>query len=108
MVSVLETTTVWEILQQCHKEVPADRQGTLLRGMRELESDLTVREAALKDEDDISLIWFDPFVEMTSWTSRTAHLTPLFVRIPQNTTRIEDRAFRGCKVLAKVVIPGFA
>ena len=103
VVSVLETTTVREILQQFDDDSVEDRQATLLHGVTRLEPDMTVSEAALGDEEDLSLVWFDPFVEMERWTGEKMEQN-LYVRIPPHITCIE-LAFHGCQALVKVVIP---
>ena len=81
-----------------------DRQANLLRGLTLLESDMTVSAAGLKDGDGLSLFWSDRFIEMASWTGEEMDQN-LYVRIPAGSTCIEDRAFRGCKSLKRVLIP---
>ena len=103
-VSVFDTTSVREILKQCDDAGVQDCQATLLRGVTLLEPDMTVSEAGLEDGADISLVWFDPFVEMSSWTGEEMD-EDLYVRIPNHITRIDACAFRGCEALVKVVIP---
>ena len=103
MVSVMNTTTMREILQQCEEGAVQDLQGTLLRGVVQLKPDMTVSEAELEEGDEISLVWSDPFVEIESWTGEKMD-QDLYVRIPPHITRIKDRAFDGCKSLVKVVI----
>ena len=107
MVSVADTTTVKEILQQCHAVTEGciqDRQANLLRGVMFLEPDTTVSEAGLGHGDEISLVWSDPFVEMASWTGEQVG-KDLYVRIPPGTTGIDPGAFSHCKSLVKVLIP---
>ena len=101
---MMETTTVKEILQQCHEGCVQDRQSKLIRGVAVLEPDVTVIEAGLKDGDEVSLVWFDPFVEMASWTGEEMD-HDLYVRVPPGTISIDEWAFRGCEALVKVVIP---
>ena len=102
MLTVMDTTTVKEILQQFHEdEHLQDRQATLLRGVTVLEPDLTVSEAGLEEVDEISLVWSDPFVEMERWTG----LGDGYVRIPPGTRSIDERAFDDCSALVKIVIP---
>ena len=104
-VSVVDTTTVREIMQQSDEDgVVRDREATLIHGVTVLEPDMTVSEAGLEDGAEISLLWSDPFVEMASWTGEEIG-EDLYVQIPPETTSIEDRAFSGCKVLVKVMIP---
>ena len=104
VVSVMDTTTVKEILQQCHEDDGQDREANLIRGVTVLEPDMTVSEARLKDGDEVSLVWFDPFVEMACWTGEVMD-RDLYVRIPPGTISIDPGAFRDCKALVKVVIP---
>ena len=104
MVSVLDTTTVKEILQQCHEDSVQDRQATLLRGVTVLEPDMTVSKAGLEDGADISLVWSDPFIEMASCKGEEVNEI-LYARIPPGITHIDDRAFNNCAALLKVVIP---
>ena len=104
MVSVLDTTTVREILEQFHKDDVPERQGNLIRGQTLLEPDMTVGEAALEDEEELTLFWSDPFVEMGRWTGEKVD-EDLYVRIPPHITRIEAGAFSGCRALVSVVIP---
>ena len=58
-VSVVDATTVREILQQCHEEDVQDRQANLLRGETLLEPDMTVCEVGLEDGEEISILWSD-------------------------------------------------
>ena len=104
VVSVMDTATVKEILQQCRGDEGQDREANLIRGVTVLEPDMTVSEARLKDGDEVSLVWFDPFVEMACWTGEVMD-RDLYVRIPPGTISIDAGAFRGCKALVKVVIP---
>ena len=106
MVSVKDTTTVKEISQHCQQEDLRDRQATLLRGVALLEPDMTVSvsEAGLEDGDEISLVWSDPFAEMERWSDEKMDQA-LSARIPSNITCIDDRAFRVCQALVKIVIP---
>ena len=104
MVSVLDTTTVKEIMQQCHEDGVQDRQATLIRGMTLLEPDMTVSEAGLEDEDGIALVWSEPFVEMARWEGEEMG-KDLYVRITPGRTSIDEQAFRGCKALVKLEIP---
>ena len=104
VVSVLETTTVREILQQFDDDSVEDRQATLLHGVTRLEPDMTVSEAALGDGEDLSLVWFDPFVEMERWTGAKMEQN-LYVRIPSHIIFIDEWAFAECESLVKVLIP---
>ena len=104
VVSVMDTTTIKEILQQCHEDDGQDCQATLIRGVTVLEPDMTVSEAGLKDGDEISLLFSDPFVEMASWTGEEMD-HDLYVRVPPGTISIDPGAFRSCEALVKVVIP---
>ena len=104
MVSVPGTTIVREILQQFEEDDEQDRQATLLRGVTLLVPDMTLDEAGLEDGEEISLVWFDPFVEMARWRGEEMGQN-LYVRIPPHITRIEDQAFLGCEALVKIVIP---
>ena len=104
MVFVVDTTTVREILQQCHGDGVQDRQATLIQGVTVLEPDMTVSEAGLEEDAEISLLWSDPFVEMARWTGEEIG-KDLYVRIPPGTTSIDPAAFRCCRALVKVVIP---
>ena len=63
---VVDTTTVREISQKCHKDGVQDLEVTLIQELTVLEPDMTVSEADLKDGDEISLLWSDPFVEMAA------------------------------------------
>ena len=103
-VSVLDTTTVREIMQQCHEDGVQDREAMLIRGVTPLEPDMTVNEAGLEDGNEITLVWSDPFVEMARWTGEEMG-QELYVRIPPETTSIDPGAFRHCKALVKVVMP---
>ena len=103
-VFVLDTTTVREILQQFEEDDEQDRQATLLHGVTLLEPDMTVNQAGLKDGDDISLVWSDPFVEMDRWRHEEMD-EELYVLVPSHITQIDDEAFSGCKALVKIVIP---
>ena len=93
VVSVLDTTTIRQIVQQCDEGSVQDFEGALLRGVTRLEPDMTVSEAGLEDGEEISLIWFDPFddtcVEMAHWTGE-AMGNNLYVRIPPHVTSIEN------------------
>ena len=102
MVNVMDTTTVSEILQQCHQAELQDRHATLIRGVTLLKEDMTVKKADLKDGDEISLVWSDPFVELASCTEDPSQL--LYVRIQGDVRGIDAGAFRNCKALEKVVI----
>ena len=104
MISVMDTTTVREILQQCQEDDDQDRKATLLQGVTLLKPDMSVSEAGLEDGDNISLVWSDLFVEISRWTgSKTGN--DLYVRIPTQITSIDSRAFCNCKDLIKLVIP---
>ena len=103
MVSVVDTTTCREILQQFNDCDVRDRQANLIRGVMMLDLDMTVSEAGLEDGDEISLILSDPFVEMASWTGEDMNQA-LYVRIPPEITSIDDEAFRDCSPLMEVVI----
>ena len=104
MVSVVDTMTVKEILQQFQTDDVQDRQATLLRGTTLLKPDMTVTKAGLEDGDELSLVWSEiPFVEMT-WRTGGCMGTDLYVRIPPGTRSISDGAFRNCKDLIKLVI----
>ena len=105
MVSVVDTATISQIVQQCNEWVVEDRQATLLKGVTLLEPDMTVREAGLGDGEEISLVWSDPFVEMAKRAVEGLDQPAVYVRIPNNITSIDEDAFRGCKTLIKVVIP---
>ena len=102
-VSVVDTTTVREILQQCQEDGVQDRKPTLIRGVTLLEPDMTVGEAGLEDGDEISLIWSDLFLEMERWTGEKMDRS-LYVRTPAEITRIDDEAFCNCRTLIKIVI----
>ena len=106
-VSVLDTTTVREILQQFEEDDEQDRQGSLLRGVTVLEPDMTVNQAGLEDGEEISLVWSDPFIEMDRWNRWTDEEMDgdLYVRVPSHITQIDYGAFSGCKALVKIVIP---
>ena len=104
VVSVMDTTTVREISQQFHEDDGRDREANFLRGATLLEPDMTVNEAGLEDEDDISLVWKDLFVEMVRWQGENTG-EDLYVRIPAETTSIDVRAFCNCTALVKIVIP---
>ena len=97
MVSVVDTTKIREVLQQCHVDDVKDRHTKVLRGVTLLKPDMTVSEAGLEDGDEISILRSDPFVEMASWTGEAVD-QPLYVRIPDQTTCIyafsELRSFR--------------
>ena len=92
MVSVMDSTTVGQILQQCHEVGVEDHQATLVRGVTLLEPDTTVSEASLEEGDELLFIWSDPFVEMASWTGEEMG-KDLYVRIPPETTSIDHGAF---------------
>ena len=104
MVSVLDTTTVKEIVQQFLKDEVHGRQATLIQGVTLLEPDMTVNQAGLEDGNEICLVWIDPFVEMIRWTGGRMG-KDLYVRIPPEATSIDAGAFRGCKALVNIVIP---
>ena len=104
VVSVVDTTTMREILQQCRADDLQDREATLIQGVTVLEQDMTVSEAGLEDGAQICLVWSEPFVEMASWTGEEMD-GDLYVRIPPGTTSIDEMAFWKCKTLVKVVIP---
>ena len=104
MISVVDTTTVREILQQFEEDDDQDRQAKLIRGVTLLEPDMTVGEAGLEDGDDISLVWSDPFVEMDRWRGEEMD-GELYVRVPSHITQIDADAFSDCKALVKIVIP---
>ena len=98
IVSVLDTTTVREIMQQCHADVlNQDRRASLIRGVTLLEPDLTVSDAGLEDADELSLLWSDPFVEMVRWSGEKTN-EDLYVQIPPNTIMIPHRAFHISKL----------
>ena len=104
MVSVVDTTTVREILRQLQADDDQDRQATLLKGVMLLEPAMTVSKAGLEDGDEISLVWSQArFVEMASWTGREKS-KDLYVRIPARIRSIEAWAFSDCNALVKVVI----
>ena len=114
---MVDTTTVKEILQQCHEHDVEDRQGTLIRGVTVLKPEMTVIEAGMEEEAEICLLWSDPFVEMARWTrEKIVFWEPSFVerwtgqeldvQIPPETASIE--AFSGCEALVKLLIPNSA
>ena len=107
-VSVLDTTTVREILQQFEEDDVQDRQGSLLRGVTLLEPDMTVKEAGLEDGEDISILWSAPCIELTEWTGLEMLMgKDLYVRIPNQTTSIVSWAFFRWSHMVKLVIPKF-
>ena len=104
MVSVVDTTTVKEILQQFQTDDVQGRQAALIQGVTVLEPDMTVNEAGLENETELSLVWSDLFVEVTRWSGGDIG-KDLYVRIPPGITSIDALAFRNCKALVKIVIP---
>ena len=98
-----DTTTIEEILDQCDGGDVRDRRAGLIRGVTRLEPKMTVSEAGLEEGDAISLVWFDPFVEMAKWTR--VQYQDLYVRIPPHITHIDNFAFADCTALVKLVIP---
>ena len=105
MISVMDTTTVREILQQFDKDGGPDRAASLIRGVTLLEPHMTMSEAGLEDRDEVSIVFYEPnLVEMPHWTGKDMG-QKLHVRIPPRTTSIDERAFYDCKALVKVVIP---
>ena len=58
----------------------------------------------MQDGEYVSVVCFDPFVELAQWTEEDLP-NGLYVRIPSNITHIEDRAFDDCDHLEEVLIP---
>ena len=104
MVSVVDTTTVKEILQKFQTDDVQGRQAALIQGVTLLEPDMMVREAGLEDGTELSVVWSDLFVEMARWSGGDIG-KGLYVRIPPETTSIDARAFCNCTALVKIVIP---
>ena len=105
-VSVLDTATVREILQQFEEDEVQDREAKLIRGVTLLEPDMTVNEAGLEDGDELSLVWSPlPLFEMACWRGEEMD-QDVCVQIQHHTRFIDDEAFRNCTCLKKVKFPG--
>ena len=94
---MVDTTTVREIMQQCHKDCVQDCQANLLLGVTLLEPDMTVNEAGLEDGEEISLVWSEPFFKWPAACHAFTNCCSLAeVEIPSSVNSIEPFAFDAC------------
>ena len=117
-VSVMDSTTVKEILQQCHEGETEERRATLVHGVTLLKPSMSMKEVGLGDGDELSLmkwkfiaifqtiIWSQCSVDIARWTGEEMGSELYICEDPARNHKHRTKAFRHCKALAKLVIHG--